>query len=88
MVDALEEVQQEYEQNEMFEINEDLQERADMLESAASELGSWDASLDSEPEADDYHGPDAADRYEEDHEAWLSEVKETAQDAINNIELP
>lgn len=88
VVDALEEVASEYEQNEMYEINEDLQERVSVLEDAASELGSWDASLDSEPEADDYHGPESESRYEEDHEVWLNEAKETAQDAINNIELP
>lgn len=88
VVEALEEVQSEYENNEMFEINEDLQERASVLEQAADTLGSWADGLDSEPEADDYHGPESESRYEEDHEAWLSEAKETAQEAINNIELP
>lgn len=85
VVDALEEVQQEYEDNEMFEVNEDLQQRAEILESSADTLGSWDASLDSEPERDDFTNADA---YHEAHTAWLEEVKEIAQEAINNIELP
>lgn len=85
VVDALEEVQSEYENNEMFEVNENLQERASVLESSADTLGSWDASLDSEPERDDFTNADA---FHEAHTAWLEEVKETAQQAIDNIELP
>lgn len=85
VVDALEEVQQEYEDNEMFEVNEDLQQRAEILESSADTLGSWDASLDSEPERDDFA---SAEAFEEAHETWLGEVKETAQQAIDDIELP
>lgn len=85
VVEALEEVQQEYEQNEMYEINEDLQERVSVLESSADILGSWDASLDSEPERDDFA---SAEAFEEAHETWLGEVKETAQQAIDDIELP
>lgn len=85
VVDALEEVASDYEQNEMYEVNEDLHERVDILESSASELGSWDASLDSEPERDDFASVEA---FEEAHETWLNEVKETAQQAIDDAELP
>lgn len=51
VAEALREVAQEYESNEMFEINEDLQERAEMLNSSADELEGWTPDED-EPEGD------------------------------------
>lgn len=52
VADACREVADEYESNEMYEINEMLQERAEMLNSAADELESWNDSLDDEPDED------------------------------------
>lgn len=49
IVSAIEEVVSEYEYNEMIEVNYDLQERRDMLQSAADELSSWEPEGD-EPE--------------------------------------
>lgn len=42
VVEALNEVASEYQSNEMYEVNYDLQERAEMLESAASDLEGWE----------------------------------------------
>lgn len=42
VVEALNEVAGEYESNEMYDINEDLQERVSTLEGAASDLEGWE----------------------------------------------
>lgn len=49
---ACDEVADEYESNEMYEINYDLQERAETVRSAGDELRGWNAEED-EPEEDD-----------------------------------
>jgi hypothetical protein len=49
VVDAATEVAEEYQASEMFEVNTDLQERAEMLDGAAQDLESWADSLDEEP---------------------------------------
>lgn len=43
---ACHEVADEYEANEMYEINYDLQERADMIRSAGEELESWESGIE------------------------------------------
>lgn len=73
---ATREVAGEYEDSEMFDRNEDLQERAEILNSAADELETWEAEGD-EPE-------DAGDEYEE----WLQAARESLQAAIDEMELP
>ena len=52
VVEACNEVAEEYSSNEMFDINEDLQERAQILEDAASELENWEPEGE-EPVSDD-----------------------------------
>lgn len=52
VADAMEEVASEYESNEMYEINEQLQERAEMLNSAADELRSWEPT-EEEPDEEE-----------------------------------
>jgi RecJ-like exonuclease len=42
VVEAVNEVASEYEGNEMYDINEDLQERVSILEGASSELENWE----------------------------------------------
>jgi hypothetical protein len=76
VVDACEEVADEYESNEMFEINEDLQERAQTIRDAGESLSGWSDSLDDEPSVDGFD------------DDWLEAAREAAQDAINEMELP
>lgn len=51
IADAVQEVADEYEQNEMFEINEDLQERVQILTDAADALREWEPDTEA-PEAE------------------------------------
>jgi hypothetical protein len=90
---AVREVASEYEYSEMFEKNYDLQERADMLNSAADDLEGW-APEDDEPQEDDADsdtwtiaGTEYSD-FDEAHEAWLSEARDSLNDAIDGMELP
>lgn len=88
---AVREVASEYEYSEMFEKNYDLQERADMLNSAADDLEGWEPE-DEEPQEDDSEtwefGGTEHDTYEEAHEAWLQAARESLNDAIDGMELP
>lgn len=52
VVSAIQEVADEYESNEMFEVNYDLQERVETLQAAADELGNW-VPEDDEPDEDE-----------------------------------
>lgn len=90
VIDACESVASEYESSEMFEINEDLQERADMLHSAAGELESWADSLEDEPTEEDWDlvDDDEHDTFEDAHAAWLEEARSAAEDAVNEMDLP
>lgn len=51
--DAISEVVDEYESNEMFEINEQLQERVEILQAAADELDGWEFDGDQDPGDDE-----------------------------------
>lgn len=85
---AAEEVADEYESSEMFEINEDLQERADLLREAADTLrDSWADGLDDEPQGDD-EDDEARAGFAEAHQAWLEEARSLADSAVNDMELP
>lgn len=74
---AIDEVASDYESNEMFEKNYDLQERAEVLQSASSELFGWDDSLGDEPEEND-----------EGYDEWMDEARQAAKDAVDGLELP
>lgn len=50
VIDACESVASQYQDNEMFEINYELQERAEMVEAAGEQLSSWADDLEDEPD--------------------------------------
>jgi hypothetical protein len=75
VIAAIDEVASDYESNEMFDKNYDLQERAEILQSASSELYGWADSLSE----DDSEGP---------FQTWLDEARQAAKDAVDNLELP
>lgn len=91
VVAALSEVADEYEGNEMYEINYDLQERAEMLRAAESELESWapenDEPSEDDPDSWEVDGNDTGD-FETAHDVWLAETQESLQEAIEGLELP
>lgn len=95
VADAIEEVRSEYEQNPMYEINEDLQARVSDLESAEYELESWDDSLDEEPEVseeqpdqdEDPEGYQAWEEAADAHTTWEEEALEAARSAVSGISL-
>jgi len=76
VVTAVREVAGQYEDSEMFDRNEDLQERAETLNTAADTLEEWEPE-DEEPEED-----------EEAQAAWLEAARESLQAAIDEMELP
>lgn len=82
--DGIEEVASEYEGNEMFEANADLQERVDVLNAAAEELQNWEPS-ESEPDEDDF---DDDDEYEEAMSVFMDTAREEAGDLLDQVELP
>jgi hypothetical protein len=96
VIDALEEVGNEYESNEMYDINQDLQDRANTLIDAASELSDWESGLEDEPQESDYESQigeelteeESRDMYEDDHDAWIETAAQAAMDAIEGITLP
>jgi len=77
IANAAREVASQYEDSEMFDKNEDLQERAEMLNSAADELENWEPEGE-EPEPED----------EDAHEAWLEAARESLSTAIDEMETP
>lgn len=104
---ACDEVADEYESNEMYEINYDLQERAEQVRSAGDELRCWSWDGDDEPEAEAECGEcdgtgeieDGQERCEhcggggmvdnsDAREEWLQEMRESAQEAIDSMEMP
>lgn len=80
------EVASEYEQSEMYERNEDLQQRAETLNNSAQELES--VTFDEEPEEDDSTGWNGHTQYEGAFQEWQQEQREKAQEAIDAVEVP
>jgi|KBSMisStandDraft_5_1062788.scaffolds.fasta_scaffold46453_3 hypothetical protein len=89
VVTATQEVAGEYEDSEMFERNMDLQERAEMLNSAAEALEQWEPEDEPEEDAGEWtiDGVDYTD-FEEAQAAWLEAARESLQTAIDEMELP
>lgn len=90
IAEAFNEVASEYEGNEMYDINEQLQERVEMLQNSASELEQWEPeneepvweAPESEPEAE----PD--EDFEQEHDDWLEEARESLRSKIDELEIP
>jgi hypothetical protein len=76
VANAVREVAGQYEDSEMFDKNEDLQQRAETLNEAADELENW------EPEGEE-PTEDATE-----YEAWLQQARESLSLAIDGMELP
>jgi uncharacterized protein YukE len=83
---VLDEVASEYEDSEMYEVNEDLQERAGTIRSAQDELENWESNLsESEPEQEDGESDrEFQNRYDD----WLIDARDAAGAAVNNMDLP
>ena len=67
VAEACEEVAEEYETSEMFDISDHLEERVDMLRSAAQELWGWEPSTEG-PEENPGECPECAGRGEMDED--------------------
>ena len=77
VADACEEVASEYESNEMYEINADLQERAETVRQAGEDLrSSWADGLEDEPTEDDFDEDADEDEFETAHDEWLEQARE------------
>lgn len=93
VAEVITEVANEYEASEMYDRNEDLQERAGMLNDAAGELES--ITFDDEPDESD---PITWDRFKDDpnepmpyemvKERWLQAQADTAREGLDSLELP
>lgn len=87
IADAMREVAGEYEGSEMFDKNEDLQERASLLNEAADSLEGWEPS-ESEPQEDDAESWDGHPTFEAAREAWLEDARAEAQQTADEAEIP
>lgn len=87
VAEACENVASEYEGNEMYDINYDLQERAERIRSAGEELANWEPEND-EPDEDDKDTWDEHETFEEAHDAWLDETRDSLESAVNDMDLP
>lgn len=83
---GIREVAEEYEGSTMFDNNEDLQQRAELLNSAADEVEGWDPA--DEPEKDNPDEWDGNVTFEEAHASWLEASREDAQQVVDEVELP
>ena len=92
IADSCDEVADEYESNEMYEINYDLQERAEAVRGAGDELRNWIFDGADEPQPEDFMDEDDEERDDEAYQnaldEWLTEARESAQSAIDNMDLP
>lgn len=87
IADTMREVAGEYENSEMFEKNEDLQERASLLNDAADTLESWEPN-ETEPNAEDPETWDEYADFDTAHEAWLQQARDEAQQTADEAETP
>lgn len=88
VVAACEEVADEYESNEMYEVNYDLQERAETVRSAGDELSNWSPE-DDEPQEEDWDEDESEyDSFEEEHTAWLEATRDSFESALDDMDLP
>jgi len=84
---AMREVASEYENSEMFEKNPDLQERAEVLNSAADDLENWQPN-DDPPREEDPATWEEYKSFEDAHEVWLQQMRDEAQQTADEAELP
>lgn len=82
---ACDEVADEYESNEMYDVNADLQERAEAVRNAGDELRNWSPD-EEEPQEEDFLGREST--YQKVHDEWLDEARASAQEAVNSMDLP
>ena len=91
--ETIRDVASDYESSEMYDVNEDLQERVSILEDAADEIDSWepDVSLE-EPDEDDRETWLECSTYTAAMEAfaeqYLEAAAEDAASLLDEIELP
>lgn len=86
IVSTCEEVADEYENNEMYDVNSDLQERAEQVRSAGEELADWEP----QDEAPDENDPEtwAGVSYVDALDNWLEQTRDSLESAINDMDLP
>jgi hypothetical protein len=87
VVEVIREVAGEYENSEMFDKNEDLQQRAETLNAAADEIEAWQPDED-KPDwiMDEYRL--AKSKFEDALDTWLGAARESAKDRVEGVELP
>ena len=88
IVEACREVASEYESSEMYDINEDLQQRAETLNDSADELEGWEPENDAPEDEEDDDDPEGENETPQSLEDWLTESRESLQEAINSVEIP
>lgn len=91
VADACSSVASQYQDNPMYDVNEDLQERVSTLEAAESDLGSWADSLESEPEPEkpeDEMTPEELAAFKAEHDEWIESARQAAREAVDGVELP
>lgn len=85
--EATREVASEYESNEMYDINVDLQDRAEQLNSAADTLDEWEPENE-EPVEDDWDEDSEGGSFEDAHSDWVETTRDSLENAINDMDLP
>ena len=87
---AAREVAQDYENSGMYDKNEELQERAGLLNEAADALDSWEPDEDQpdEDQPDEDGTWDGNETYEDAYDAWFFQTREEARQFADEVELP
>lgn len=87
VANACSEVADEYESSEMYDVNEQLQERAEQIRAAGEELEGWEPEREA-PEEEDEDSWNGNETFEEAMDEWLEEARSSLQDAIDSLDLP
>lgn len=86
VVESLTEVAGEYEASDMYDRNEDLQQRAETLNNSASELES--IGFDDEPDPEDAEAYPTEDLFLTAKDEWIQEAREKVREALEAVEVP
>ena len=88
---ACDEVIQQYSDNPTYDGNDDLQERVSTIESARDELDQWESNIDvADPgeESEMLWDEDSYESWQAHHDAYVEAMRDAANNAVDNMELP
>ncbi len=88
VAEAFREVASDYEESAMFDRNEDLHSRAQVLNDAAEEVENWMDSLGEEPNSEDEEWFGSKSDFGPAWDKWFEEAKDAALTTVTEVEIP